>query len=88
MQKQPLCSTAPQANVSKEGSWGVPVAGFDPRLTWRPPAPSVSGALACYVAGEERVLALSYEDLDSVTPSKDFSSDVVARAHWFAQNGF
>uniref|UniRef100_H3CFI4 Lysozyme g n=1 Tax=Tetraodon nigroviridis TaxID=99883 RepID=H3CFI4_TETNG len=48
----------------------------------------LKGALACYVAGEERVLALSYEDLDSVTPSKDFSSDVVARAHWFAQNGF
>lgn len=55
---------------------------------WRSPALSVSGALACYISGEDKVLPLSYEDLDSVTPHKDFSSDVVARANWFAQNGF
>lgn len=48
----------------------------------------VSGALACYIAGEDKVIHLSYEDLDSVTPNKDFSSDVVARAQWFAENGF
>lgn len=47
-----------------------------------------SGALACYIAGEDRVIPLSFEELDSVTPNKDFASDVVARAHWFAQNGF
>ncbi|XP_056883041.1 uncharacterized protein LOC130522554 isoform X1 [Takifugu flavidus] len=48
----------------------------------------LKGALACYIAGEDKVIPLSYEELDSVTPNKDFASDVVARAHWFARNGF
>ncbi|XP_026225031.1 butyrophilin-like protein 3 isoform X2 [Anabas testudineus] len=48
----------------------------------------LKGALACYIAGEEKVLPLSYEDLDSVTPRGDFANDVVARAQWFAENAF
>lgn len=46
------------------------------------------GALACYISGEERVIPLAYEDVDSVTPNGDFASDVIARAQWFAKNGF
>lgn len=46
----------------------------------------VPGALACYIAGEERVLPLAYDDLDSVTPNQDFCSDVVARAQWFIRH--
>ncbi|XP_070849118.1 uncharacterized protein [Chaetodon trifascialis] len=48
----------------------------------------LKGALACYIAGEERVIPLSYEELDSVTPNRDFANDVVARAKWFINNGF
>lgn len=48
----------------------------------------VSGALACYIAGEDRVIPLTYEEVDSVTPNADFANDVVARAKWFASNGF
>lgn len=46
------------------------------------------GALACYISGEERVIPLAYEDVDSVTPNGDFASDVIARAQWFAENVF
>ncbi|XP_037614891.1 uncharacterized protein LOC119481763 isoform X3 [Sebastes umbrosus] len=48
----------------------------------------LKGALACYIAGDDRVRHLAYEDLDSVTPNEDFANDVVARAQWFAHNGF
>ncbi|XP_038586433.1 uncharacterized protein LOC119911594 isoform X2 [Micropterus salmoides] len=48
----------------------------------------LKGALACYIAGEERVIPLSYEEVDSVTPHGDFANDVVARAQWFAHSGF
>ncbi|XP_075891387.1 lysozyme g-like isoform X2 [Nelusetta ayraudi] len=48
----------------------------------------LKGALACYISGEERVIPLAYEDVDSVTPNGDFASDVIARAQWFAKNGF
>lgn len=54
------------------------------------PVPAVfSGALACYIAGDGAVLNLNKgEDVDSVTPFKDFANDVVARAQWFADRGF
>ncbi|XP_038586438.1 uncharacterized protein LOC119911597 isoform X2 [Micropterus salmoides] len=48
----------------------------------------LKGALACYIAGEERVIPLTYEEVDRVTPQGDFANDVVARAQWFAKNGF
>ncbi|XP_044039976.1 uncharacterized protein LOC122870153 isoform X14 [Siniperca chuatsi] len=48
----------------------------------------LKGALACYIAGEDKVIPLEYDEVDSVTPHKDFASDVVARAKWFARNGF
>ncbi|XP_062301206.1 lysozyme g-like [Scomber scombrus] len=49
------------------------------------PEQQLKGALACYIAGEDKVIPLErYEDLDSVTPYRDFSNDVVARAQWFA----
>lgn len=48
----------------------------------------LKGALACYISGEERVIPLAYEDVDSVTPNGDFASDVIARAQWFAENVF
>ncbi|XP_029283444.1 butyrophilin-like protein 3 isoform X2 [Cottoperca gobio] len=48
----------------------------------------LKAALACYVAGEERVIPLAYDELDSVTPYGDFANDVVARAQWFALHGF
>lgn len=46
------------------------------------------GALVCYISGEERVIPLEYENVDSVTPHGDFASDVIARAQWFDKNGF
>ncbi|XP_026178557.1 uncharacterized protein LOC113139482 isoform X1 [Mastacembelus armatus] len=45
----------------------------------------LKGALACYIAGEERVLPLLYEQLDTVTPGGDFANDVIARAQFFSQ---
>ncbi|XP_019964949.1 selection and upkeep of intraepithelial T-cells protein 1-like [Paralichthys olivaceus] len=49
----------------------------------------LKGALACYISGEDKVLPLTdSEEVDSVTPHKDFASDVLARAKWFASNGF
>ncbi|XP_040887608.1 uncharacterized protein LOC121177363 [Toxotes jaculatrix] len=48
----------------------------------------LKGALACYIAGEDIVLPLAYEDVDSVTPYRDFANDVVARAQWFSDHGF
>lgn len=49
----------------------------------------LKGALACYIAGEERVIPLErYEDVDSVTPYGDFANDVIARAQWFARELF
>ncbi|XP_026225029.1 uncharacterized protein LOC113168238 [Anabas testudineus] len=48
----------------------------------------LKGAIACYIAGEEKVLSSTYETLDSVTPRGDFANDVVARAQWFAENVF
>nr|XP_033465347.1 butyrophilin subfamily 3 member A3-like isoform X2 [Epinephelus lanceolatus] len=48
----------------------------------------LKGALACYISGEERVIPLSYDEVDSVTPYGDFANDVVARAQWFFHNGF
>ena len=48
-----------------------------------------SGALACYIAGEDKVIPLErYEELDSVTPFHDFANDVVARAQWFTGKDF
>ncbi|XP_058480606.1 erythroid membrane-associated protein-like [Solea solea] len=48
----------------------------------------LKGALACYIAGTEKVIALDDpEEVDSVTPGGDFVNDVVARAQWFAHNG-
>ncbi|XP_045921442.1 uncharacterized protein LOC123980898 [Micropterus dolomieu] len=48
----------------------------------------LKGALACYIVGEESVIPLTYEEVDRVTPQGDFANDVVARAQWFAHNGF
>ncbi|XP_076019362.1 uncharacterized protein LOC143010738 isoform X2 [Genypterus blacodes] len=48
----------------------------------------LTGALAAYISGEERVIPLESHDVDSVTPFKDFSNDVIARAQWFAKKGF
>ncbi|XP_018545240.1 selection and upkeep of intraepithelial T-cells protein 1 isoform X2 [Lates calcarifer] len=49
----------------------------------------LKGALACYIAGEDKVIPLeNYEDVDSKTPYGDFANDVVARAQWFARNNF
>ncbi|XP_034413323.1 uncharacterized protein LOC117747919 isoform X2 [Cyclopterus lumpus] len=48
----------------------------------------LKGALACYISGEDRVLPLTSDQLDSVTPRGDFANDVVARAHWFSTQGF
>nr|XP_046236094.1 butyrophilin subfamily 3 member A2-like isoform X2 [Scatophagus argus]XP_046236095.1 butyrophilin subfamily 3 member A2-like isoform X2 [Scatophagus argus] len=48
----------------------------------------LKAALACYIAGEDKVIPLRYEELDSVTVNGDFSNDVVARAQWFIRHGF
>ncbi|XP_041635056.1 uncharacterized protein LOC121504399 isoform X2 [Cheilinus undulatus] len=48
----------------------------------------IKGALACYMAGEDKVIGLKYEDVDSVTPYCDFANDVIARAQWFAVHDF
>ncbi|KAG7497258.1 butyrophilin 3 isoform X2 [Solea senegalensis] len=49
----------------------------------------LKGALACYIAGTEKVIALDDpEEVDSVTPGGDFANDVVARAQWFANHGY
>ncbi|KAF7644526.1 hypothetical protein LDENG_00220670 [Lucifuga dentata] len=48
----------------------------------------LAGALAAYVAGEDRVLPLEHDAVDSVTPYSDFANDVLARAQWFSCNGF
>ncbi|XP_053199221.1 uncharacterized protein LOC128383656 [Scomber japonicus] len=53
------------------------------------PEQRLKGALACYIAGEDKVIPLErYEDLDSVTPFHDFANDVVARAQWFTGKDF
>uniref|UniRef100_UPI003AAE1642 uncharacterized protein n=1 Tax=Centroberyx gerrardi TaxID=166262 RepID=UPI003AAE1642 len=48
----------------------------------------LKGGLAAYIAGPEQVTDLPYEDLDRNTPFADFANDVVARAQWFARNGY
>ncbi|KAG7215177.1 hypothetical protein INR49_006924 [Caranx melampygus] len=58
------------------------------RKSWSPDQQLI-GALACYIAGDATVLGLKEgEDVDSVTPYKDFANDVVARAQWFAGKGY
>ncbi|XP_059210847.1 uncharacterized protein LOC131989594 isoform X2 [Centropristis striata] len=46
----------------------------------------LKGALACYVAGEDKVIPLTFDLLDSVTPHRDFSNDVIARAQWLSDH--
>lgn len=46
------------------------------------------GALACYISGEEQVIPLEYDNVDSVTPHGDFASEVIARAQGFDKNSF
>ncbi|KAM6960433.1 lysozyme g-like [Tautogolabrus adspersus] len=48
----------------------------------------LKGAVACYIAGPDKVIGLKYEEVDSVTPNEDFANDVIARAQWYADNGF
>ncbi|KAF0028896.1 hypothetical protein F2P81_018001 [Scophthalmus maximus] len=53
------------------------------------PEQQLKGALGCYISGEEKIIPLARpEEVDGETPRGDFPSDVVARAHWFARNGY
>uniref|UniRef100_UPI0037E99E92 uncharacterized protein isoform X2 n=1 Tax=Semicossyphus pulcher TaxID=241346 RepID=UPI0037E99E92 len=45
----------------------------------------LKGALASYIAGEDKVNNSKYDDVDSVTPHGDFANDVIARWQWFTQ---
>ncbi|XP_060886719.1 lysozyme g-like isoform X2 [Labrus mixtus] len=49
---------------------------------------NLKGAVACYIAGQETVIGLKYDEVDSVTPNNDFANDVIARAQWYAKNHF
>nr|XP_020483470.1 uncharacterized protein LOC109978441 isoform X2 [Labrus bergylta] len=49
---------------------------------------NLKGAVACYIAGPEKVIGLKYDEVDSVTPNNDFANDVIARAQWYAKNHF
>ncbi|XP_053714486.1 uncharacterized protein LOC128755284 isoform X2 [Synchiropus splendidus] len=49
----------------------------------------LKGALASYIIGEDKVLSLKpSENVDRDTPCGDFANDVIARAHFYARNGF
>uniref|UniRef100_A0A1A8QSG7 Lysozyme g n=1 Tax=Nothobranchius rachovii TaxID=451742 RepID=A0A1A8QSG7_9TELE len=50
----------------------------------------LKGALVGYISGIEKVLAVATEelDLDSLTPTQDFTNDVIARAQFFAEREY
>uniref|UniRef100_A0A1A8FG01 Lysozyme g n=2 Tax=Nothobranchius korthausae TaxID=1143690 RepID=A0A1A8FG01_9TELE len=50
----------------------------------------LKGALVGYISGIEKVLAVASEelDLDSLTPTQDFTNDVIARAQFFAEREY
>ncbi|CAL8325989.1 unnamed protein product [Lota lota] len=47
----------------------------------------LKGGLAAYITDAHHV-GDQYEEVDASTPYGDFSNDVVARAQWYADNGF
>uniref|UniRef100_H2LA38 Lysozyme g n=2 Tax=Oryzias latipes TaxID=8090 RepID=H2LA38_ORYLA len=58
---------------------------------WRPDwsrEQHLKGALVCYMVGLEKE-KLNYDgELDQQTPTRDFANDVIARAQFYAENGF
>uniref|UniRef100_A0A8C7XKQ6 Lysozyme g n=1 Tax=Oryzias sinensis TaxID=183150 RepID=A0A8C7XKQ6_9TELE len=51
-------------------------------------APLCPGALVCYMVGLEKEKLEHDGELDQQTPTQDFANDVIARAQFYAQNGF